>query len=649
MAAMATSDFLHLVIGTAGHIDHGKSALVERLTGHHPDTLKEEQNRGLTINLGYATFALADGRKVGIIDVPGHERFIKNMVAGASGIQFVVFVIASDDGVMPQSREHLDILEILGVRRGVVALTKVDTVDEEMVELASEEIRDFVAGSFLADSPILPVSSITGQGFDALRASIEEALADVHVDVREQPFRMPVQRVFSASGHGTVVTGVPVAGSVRVGESVEILPEGMVSRVRGVQAYGDSIDVASAGHRAALNLADVDYHAIARGIVAAEPGMYTASDSIEARFEHLASQTKPLKHLAPIRFHVGTAETVGRVSLLDRKVLEPGESAFVQLFLQDPVPTAEGDRFILRSISPMHTLGGGLVIGTADGRHRRFREWTIEHLERKERAIQDDRDAYLAEVVFGHARHPRPVAELAPFVHRRVGEITAALAELESRGVVVGLWGGRAYLHRKILEQIEAEISAAIREIHEAHPQSLFVPLREVIARMQLDAKFLDEVIRILSEGSSLRRGPDGRVGLAEFAPSLTPKQREAKDRIEALFRDRGIAPPRRDEVATEVSSSKDEAGRLLDLLHDEGSLVRLKDDRIFHREALDGARDTLTAALEEREKLTAAEIKEYLDTSRKNLIPLLEHFDQAGVTVRNGDYRSLASKGVGT
>jgi len=647
---MGNAEFLHLVIGTAGHIDHGKSALVERLTGQHPDTLKEERDRGLTINLGYATFTLADGREVGVIDVPGHERFIRNMVAGASGMQFVLFVIAADDSIMPQSREHFDILRILGVERGLVALTKVDLVDEETIEIAREEIREFVAGSFLEEAPILPVSSMTGQGFDRLREVLEGALADVVPRSSDLPFRMPVQRVFSASGHGTVATGVPVSGKLRAGDTVEVLPQGARSRVRGLQAYGHAIEEAVAGHRAAVNLADIDYQDIGRGVVVAEPDRYRETTSVEARLEYPKSHPRPLKHLAAIRFLTGTLETVGRVSLLDRRALEPGGSALVQFFLDDPVIVAEGDRYILRSISPMHTIGGGVVLGSAEHRHRRMRDFTLEHLGRKERAIEArDREGYLAELVYGRGRSAVSASEVRTDLHCATGEIAKMLSRLVERGVAVPLSGGRTHLHASILERLQEEITQAAAALHEESPQSLFVSLRDLIQRTGLDRKFLEEVVAVLAERGSLRRGREGRVGLPQFAPALTPRQQEIRDRIEALFRESFLSPPRRGDVAGAVDAGPGETERLLRLLQDEGRLVRLRDDRIFHCETLDRARGTLEGALRERGPLTAAEIKEYLDTSRKNLIPLLEHFDQEGTTVRNGDYRSLPSQEVTT
>jgi len=639
---------LNLVIGTAGHIDHGKSTLVERLTGRHPDTLKEEIERGLTINLGYATLSLPDGRKVGIIDVPGHERFIKNMVAGATGVQFVVFVIAADDSIMPQTREHLDILRILGVRRGVVALTKIDLVDEETVEIACEEIRDFVRGSFLEGAPIFPVSAVDGTGLDALQAHLVEALGEISIEYLDRPFRLPVQRTFSASGYGTVVTGVPVSGRVRVGDTLEILPQGTTSRVRGLEAYGERIEEAEAGHRTAVNFSDADYRTVIRGNVAAAPGCYRASRILEARLEYLAGNAKPLRHRAPVRLLTGTVETVGKVVLLDRKEVAPGERAILQLFLQDPVAAAEGDRYILRTISPMTTIGGGVLLGHTRSRLRRFRPWTLEHLERKERAaVAGDPVAFLAEVVFGYGRTPVGAAELGRDAHRGPAELADALARLAGDGTLVAVGGGRGYLHAEMVERLREEVVEAIRRGLGSASLSVFVPVREVARAMKLESGLLDEILALLEQRGAICRGPQGRLGLPGHRPKLTAKQEETRSRIEALFREGFLAPPGRGDVAQRAGAGKDEALRMIDLLLDEGAIVRLKEDTLLHREAVEEAGRRLAEALGDKGRMTASEIRDLLGTSRKFLIPLLEHFDQTGLTVREGDFRTLPEGGA--
>ena len=347
-----------IVIGTAGHIDHGKSTLVRALTGIDPDRLKEEKARGLTIDLGFAPLTLPDGRLVGIIDVPGHERFIKNMVAGASGIDLVVLVVAADDGVMPQTREHLSIMGLLGVKRGMIVLTKIDIVDEEMVELAEEDVRETVAGTFLEDAPLYRVSAISGEGFEPFKDALFAAAGKVEPRAADGVFRMPIQRVFTAKGFGTIVTGIPLSGSVKVGDTLEVLPGGMKGKVRGIQAYKQKWESARAGHSTAINLSDVSHKEVKRGCVASEPGFYRAARLIGARLTMLAHLDRPLQNRAAIRLHTGTIEAVGEVILLDAVELQPGETGLVQIRLEEPVVCAPGDAFILRLASPLMSLGG---------------------------------------------------------------------------------------------------------------------------------------------------------------------------------------------------------------------------------------------------------------------------------------------------
>ncbi|MBI5361993.1 MAG: selenocysteine-specific translation elongation factor, partial [Planctomycetes bacterium] len=391
-----------IVIGTAGHIDHGKSTLVKTLTGIDPDRLKEEQERGMTIDLGFARFALPDGRKVGIVDVPGHERFVKNMVAGATGIDLVVLVVAADDGVMPQTREHVAILSILGVRRGLVALTKIDMVEPGLVELATEDVRSTLHGTFLEDAPILPLSSITGVGLDEFKRVLFRMASETPPRSDAGVFRMPIQRVFSAHGFGTIVTGIPVSGSVAVGDVIEVLPKGLKSKVRGIQAYGESTDKARAGHSCALNLADVDHKDVVRGNVAAAPGFFRPVQMVGARFTALATNAKPIENRTQIRLHTGTAECVGEVVLLDQEAIEPGAEGLVQLRLDEPVVCAPGDRFVLRLASPTVTLGGGVILEESKHRLKRFKSFVVDELSRAAQGLDSPRE--LLEVVLSRAK-----------------------------------------------------------------------------------------------------------------------------------------------------------------------------------------------------------------------------------------------------
>ena len=378
----APREIVSVVVGTAGHIDHGKSSLVRRLTGIDPDRLQEEQAREMTIDLGFAPFHLPDGRRVGLIDVPGHERFVKNMVAGATGIDLVVLVVAADDGVMPQTREHLEILTLLGVEAGMVAITKIDLpgVDDELVEILELELEDLLEGTFLAGAPIRALDSLSGRGFEAFQQtlfSLIEARAEAREAARGGAYRQPIQRVFSARGFGTILTGVPLSGEVAPGDKVEVITSTAVlpGRVRGLQAYGATVERARAGHSTAVNVADVDFKQVHRGDTIAAPGVFRAHPMFEARLELLASQSKPLEQRQLVRVHVGTAEVLGEVVLLDATSLDPGERALAQLRLRAPVVALPGDRFVLRRSSPLETLGGGVILGRSRWRLKAFRTW----------------------------------------------------------------------------------------------------------------------------------------------------------------------------------------------------------------------------------------------------------------------------------
>ncbi|MGH2627998.1 MAG: selenocysteine-specific translation elongation factor, partial [Anaerolineales bacterium] len=352
----------NVVIGTAGHIDHGKTTLVEKLTGINPDRLPEEKERGMTIDLGFARLQLPGGQRVGIIDVPGHERFVKNMVAGATGIDLVLLVVAADDGVMPQTREHLEIMSLLDLRHGVIAVTKIDLVDPDLRELVVEDVRETVKGTFLEGAPVLPVSAATGEGIDRLRQALYDAVGRIRPRDAAGVFRMPIQRIFSSKGFGTVLTGIPVSGQVAVGDSLEVVPLGKTGRVRGIHAYQEATDLARAGHSSAVNVTDIEYREVHRGMVLAHPGYFRGTRMVEARFRYLARAARPIETLTAIRFHTGTAEILGRIHLLEGKRLSPGETGFVQFRLDEPVVVAPGDRYVARLHSPMETIGGGEVL-----------------------------------------------------------------------------------------------------------------------------------------------------------------------------------------------------------------------------------------------------------------------------------------------
>ncbi|MCC2670060.1 MAG: SelB [Armatimonadetes bacterium] len=380
----------HFIIGTAGHVDHGKTALIRALTGAETDRLVEEQERGMSIDLGFADFALPSGRHAGVIDVPGHERVLKNMRAGAGGIDLVLLVIAADEGVMPQTREHLDILNILQTRRGIVAITKADLVDEEWLELVQDEIRGVLKGTFLAHAPMVPVSSITGAGIDELRNLLDRMAEEVPTRTIVGPWRLPIDRVFTIRGFGTVVTGTLIAGVARVGDRVQVLPRGLETRVRSIQVHGASCDFAEAGTRVALNLAGLEVEDVERGDVAAPLNTQRATQALDARLDVLKSCPRELKNRTRVRVYLGTAEVLARLNILDSETLEPGGSGLVQLRLETPTIAAKGDRYVLRFYSPMETIGGGSIVDPFPIRHKRFDAAVLANLAVKERGTPDE-------------------------------------------------------------------------------------------------------------------------------------------------------------------------------------------------------------------------------------------------------------------
>jgi len=364
----------HFIIGTAGHVDHGKTALIKAITGIDTDRLKEEKERGISIELGFASLTLPDGRTFGIVDVPGHERFIRNMVSGASGIDMVIMVIAADEGVMPQTREHLHICSLLGIKKGLVALTKVDMVAGEWLDLVKDDVREFLKGTFLEASPVIPVSSIAGTGLKELLDALGRVASEIEGESEEGPFRLPVDRAFTMKGFGTVVTGTLISGDIKLGEEVEILPPGITAKVRGIQIHNQSATIAEAGQRTAINLQGVERNTIVRGVVLARPRTFKPSIRLDVCLEYLSNNNRRLKNRNLVRFHVGTNEVIGRIILLDREDVEPGAKASTQIVLESPIVAMARDRFVIRSYSPVTTIGGGMIVDPLPKKHKRSSE-----------------------------------------------------------------------------------------------------------------------------------------------------------------------------------------------------------------------------------------------------------------------------------
>jgi len=632
-----------IVIGTAGHIDHGKSTLVKTLTGIDPDRLKEEQERGMTIDLGFARFQLPDGRRVGMVDVPGHERFVKNMVAGATGIDLVVLVVAADDGVMPQTREHLAIMQILGVRRGLVALTKIDMVEPALVELAAEDVRAATRGTFLENAPILPLSSHTGEGLEAFKRELFRLAVETAPRSDAGIFRMPVQRVFSAKGFGTIVTGIPVSGAVSLGDVLEVLPGEKRCKVRSIQAYQEAAERARAGHSTAINLSDLAVDEVTRGNVVATPGFFRPTRMVAATLEALAGLERPLADRLPIRLHTGTVEAVGELVLLDCEELEPGQQALVQLRLEEPVVCAPGDRYVLRLASPALTLGGGSILEESRHRLKRFKKFVLEELGRTAEGLASPRE--LLDVAL--ARHDEGLAtleELAVEIKRTRPETERLLGELRGAGRVRAL-GTRGWIHAERLASARAELAGALARWFAENPLRAVIDLRDLRRLTGFADGFLDALLEFEAREKTLELQPGGLVRpLGRAATTDSATEEAAHDLLAALAKD-PFQPPSPSDLARALELPEKRLRALLELLIDRGEVQRVNPEIHLAKPSFERARAAVIANCQKNGSLDIPSLRDELRTSRKYLIPLLEHLDASGITLRQGANRVLRKR----
>ena len=636
-----------LILGTAGHIDHGKTALVKALTGTDCDRLPEEKARGITIDIGFARLDLGEYR-LGVVDVPGHERFVKNMLAGATGVDLALLVVAADDGVMPQTREHLDILKLLGLRHGVVALTKADLVDDTTRGVVGLEVRELVRGSFLEAAPVVATSAHTGLGIDELKAALADAATKAEGRGAALPFRLPIDRAFVAQGHGTVVTGSAVSGALAVGDELDWhTGDGRVERVRvrGLTNHGQPAEAVGRGQRAGVNLAGVPHEAVRRGQELAAAGYLRPSRVVTARVTASADARRPVKHRLPVRVHVGTAEVMGAVSLLDCDAVEPGGWGLAQLFLSDPVTVVWGQPFVLRDSSAEHTLGGGQVLQPVATKLRRRH---VESLEWAERLWADDPAARAVAAAwlagFGGLVPPDlvraagvgPVAA-GPLVARLVG--AGKLAELALPG------NRRLILHPDRVAELEARLLAAVGELHAENPLATTHDRAKAVARLAyLDDEPLVQAVADRLLGAKKLVGDARRVARADFKPKLSANQRKLKDKIVEAFAAAGLSPP---EPAAFANQAGGNAAALKDIFAvavAEGFLAKLTEELYLSAEAEAGMRAAVSTRLSNGPGATVAEIRDLLGTTRKYAVPICEYLDRIGLTRREGDLRVLAA-----
>ncbi len=633
---------LPVTLGSAGHIDHGKTSLLRALAGGEAETdrLAEERARGLTIDVGYAELSLDDGLEVGVVDVPGHEKFVRNMVAGATGIDVVLFVVAADDGVMPQTREHLQIMSLLGLTEGVVALTKADLVGEDLLSLVTAEVEDLVRGTFLEGKRIIPVSSVTGAGLPELRGELTRLVRAAPQRDPQGFFRMPILRAFSSEGFGTVVTGIPASGRIALGEKVMIEPGGRAGRVRGLQVYHRPAEEASAGHRTAVNVADVDRQEVRRGDVLCVPGVFRGSSLLDVKLTLLAAMQRPLRHNQEVRLHTGTLECAARVLLVGRKELLPGETGWAQMKLDREAVTAPGDRYILRVPAQLETLGGGVILGEGEIRAKSRGGLRDAEFAERERALTD-----LSVAVASHLRRAGIAgcdrAGLARGVLRRPEETEPVVAALVAAGAVVEVGRG-LLMTRETVEHGEKAIEDALRRFHERSPLLLGMKKALLPDLVRADAAVVDGLLERLRMAQRAEPLDGGRVRLWGRAPALSEQQLRRRDAILAILAKDPWQTPREDELAPMAGGLPQEIDQILGLLAEEGRILRLGGGVVLHGEAVETAKAKIVAHIAAAGSLSPGDLKDLVGASRKYSIPFLEHLDAIGFTKRAGDKRVL-------
>ena len=634
----------HLILGTAGHIDHGKTSLVKALTGIDTDRLKEEKVRGITIELGFAHLELPGDIRFSIVDVPGHEKFVRAMVSGVGGMDLVMLIIAADEGVMPQTREHMDILKLLGVKNGLVALTKCDMVDQDLLDLAIEEVREFTTNSFLADSPIVPLSARTGAGLELLKIELIK-LADKTIGKRlEGSFRLPVDRVFTMAGFGTVVTGTLLSGEIKIGDEMELLPSGREGRVRGIQVHGQKQDKGLAGQRLAVNLQGIDLNEARRGDVVVPRGVFKTTRAVDVRLDYLASAPKELKHRATVRLHSATYEVQAQVNLLDRNTLQPGDSAYVQLRLSEPVLLASGDRYILRVASPAATVGGGTVLDPFPPSRRRRSEEAIQLLESLE-LLEYQR---ITALIIGQSLLSGIEFEdilLRSAIPRKSAE--TVLAALLGTGDVIQMTRDpRIFLAKEAFEKLQEGLVNEVAGFLASNPHKEGIGKEELKSRLpkRSDSRFFTPLLTAMERSGLLT--PERDIVKLPGQPNKTSiAETGLANKVISILLEKGIEPLTVNEIAYYLKcDQKSVRDILLDAARN-NQVVRVSNDLFYSVAAMSSLRDKLMSYLRDNGELTPPVYRDLTGLSRKFLIPLLEFFDSEKITIRVGDKRVLRKK----
>ncbi|PHR28984.1 MAG: selenocysteine-specific translation elongation factor [Desulfotalea sp.] len=636
-----------IVLGTAGHVDHGKTSFIRALTGFETDRLKEEKRRGITIELGFAYLDLECGHRVGIVDVPGHEKFVKTMVSGVSGIDILAFIVAADEGIMPQTVEHFEICRLMGVRQGIIIVTKKDLVDPEWLDMVNEEIQDFCSGSFLEDATLINVSSTTGDGIDLVRDEIDRLVKAHNFHEAFGPFRLSADRIFAIKGFGAVVTGTSISGRTSVGEDLRIYPTDRVAKIRGIQVHSAAVDQVEAGHRTAINLQGVSKSEIERGMVLAPDNTLSASYMLDCQFFYLASNIKPLKHRARVRVHLGTAEVIARISLLDRDELQPGDEVPIQLLLEEKAVVWPGDRYVIRSYSPVATIGGGAVLGNVSSRKRK-------RLLPRDRKYNQDmyvtlRDGSIEDKALFYLKESRELGLTAGELGIRLGlfgkHLKKALQDpISTKKMVVVDSASQRYVIVEIADDIKNLFVEYLKEYHRTNPLQQGLVKEELRTRLgrEIDQKVYNYCMHDL-----IRKGvvvqEESVVRMAGHEVALKADEQQLRKDLDIWFGTRGLSTPTIKETMEHfeeypVKLVKEVIG--LDIR--DGKIIKVSESLYYSKEILEPLIDSVKKHIETNGEIDAPAFKELTGLTRKFSIPILEYLDRVKITMRIGDKRIL-------
>lgn len=635
----------HVIIGTSGHIDHGKTSLIKVLTGKETDNLQEEKQRGISINLGFTFFDLPSGKRAGIIDVPGHEKFIKNMLAGATSLDVVLLVIAADEGIMPQTKEHLEILELLNIKRTIIVLTKIDLVDEEWRNMIKDDIKEYLTKTSFENSSIIEISNKTKEGIVNLINEVDKVVEEVEAKDIEGDFRLAVDRCFSVSGYGTVVTGTILSGKISIDDNVIICPKNLNGRVRNIQVHEENVLYGEAGQRCALNLAGIKKEEISRGDTVCTSNIFIPSYIINIKFKYLKSNNSPLVNRQRVRIYHGTSEIIGRVIILNKEKIEPGKDGFVQLRLEKEICVQKGDRIVVRNYSPIYTLGGGVILETSSKKIKRYDEEYINSLKLKEcGSIEDIVENSVLEISDTFPNYHNIIRQVGKNIENIIDILEDLVIKRRIKKLEVG--DENFYIHNRFFNKKSQDIYNMLSEYHKVDPLKFGMIKEEVRSKCfssKLKQKIFQKFILLMEERNIIKQDKT-YVALDNFSIKLTLEQEKIKNLILSSFKEYGVKPIKFQDIILNEKNKK-ECNSIYLLLLEQGHLVKISEDIVLHNEVLRNIKKDIIQFIEKNQSINIGEAKEILNTSRKFLVAILEYLDSQKITKREDDVRILYNK----